>query len=63
VTCFVGPEGGWTAPEIIMLETAGCALVSLSPNTLRFETAALALAVLVQHRREESGRISNPPIP
>jgi 16S rRNA U1498 N3-methylase RsmE len=31
---------------------AGCTFVRLSPNVLRFETAALALAVLVQDRRE-----------
>lgn len=52
VTCLVGPEGGWTAREIHVMVEAGCTFVRLSPNILRFETAALALAVLVQDRRE-----------
>lgn len=53
VTCLIGPEGGWTAPEIAGMEAAGCNFVSLSPNTLRFETAALAAAVLIQDRRAQ----------
>jgi 16S rRNA (uracil1498-N3)-methyltransferase len=39
----VGPEGGWSAKE---LEVAGGA-VSLGPNILRVETAAVAAAVLM----------------
>jgi 16S rRNA (uracil1498-N3)-methyltransferase len=52
VTCLVGPEGGWTSREIQLMADAGCTFVRLSPNILRFETAALALAVLVLDRRE-----------
>jgi 16S rRNA (uracil1498-N3)-methyltransferase len=51
VTCLIGPEGGWTARETEQMTEAGCTFVRLSPNVLRFETAALALAVLVQDRR------------
>lgn len=52
VTGLVGPEGGWTSRETDQMVDAGCTFVRLSPNVLRFETAALALAVLVQDRRE-----------
>lgn len=52
VTGLVGPEGGWTARETDQMAAAGCTFVRLSPNVLRFETAALALAVLVQDRRQ-----------
>ena len=51
VTCLIGPEGGWTARETDLLAEHGCTFVRLSPHVLRFETAALALAVLVQDRR------------
>lgn len=51
ITCLIGPEGGWTARETDLLAEHGSTFVRLSPNVLRFETAALALAVLVQDRR------------
>lgn len=40
----VGPEGGFTAAEIAVATTAGYAPVSLGPEILRIETAAMALA-------------------
>jgi 16S rRNA (uracil1498-N3)-methyltransferase len=52
ITCLIGPEGGWTARETDLMAESGCTFVRLSPNVLRFETAALALAVLVQDRRQ-----------
>jgi 16S rRNA (uracil1498-N3)-methyltransferase len=52
ITCLIGPEGGWTARETEIMADQGCVFVRLSPNVLRFETAALALAVLVQDRRQ-----------
>jgi 16S rRNA (uracil1498-N3)-methyltransferase len=55
VTCLIGPEGGWTARETGLLGEHGCTFVRLSPHVLRFETAALALAVLVQDRRHNPG--------
>jgi 16S rRNA (uracil1498-N3)-methyltransferase len=53
VTCLIGPEGGWTARETELMTESGCTFVRLSPNVLRFETAALAIAVLVQDRRQQ----------
>ena len=47
VRIAIGPEGGWSAKE---LEVAASA-VSLSPNILRVETAAVAAAVLMASHR------------
>jgi 16S rRNA (uracil1498-N3)-methyltransferase len=44
VLTLVGPEGGWTDEEVTSARTAGATPVSLGPNTLRIETAAIALA-------------------
>jgi 16S rRNA (uracil1498-N3)-methyltransferase len=38
---FVGPEGGFTENEIVKAKRARCAIVRLSPLTLRAETAAI----------------------
>lgn len=47
VAIAIGPEGGWSAKE---LEVAA-ATVSLGPNILRVETAAVAAAVLMASHR------------
>lgn len=44
VTFAVGPEGGFTDEEVAMAIEYGAQAVSLGPNILRIETAALALA-------------------
>jgi 16S rRNA (uracil1498-N3)-methyltransferase len=47
VAVFVGPEGGWTDRERAAIAAAGWAAVSLGPEILRAETAAIAaLAIL-----------------
>jgi 16S rRNA (uracil1498-N3)-methyltransferase len=47
VRVLVGPEGGWTEVERLRACAAGWSRVSLGPNILRAETAAIAvLAVL-----------------
>lgn len=49
VTIAVGPEGGWSAPEVASFDRAEFRPASLGPLVLRFETAAIAgLAVLAQ---------------
>jgi 16S rRNA (uracil1498-N3)-methyltransferase len=40
---FVGPEGGFSHAEIAFVESQQAQLVSLGPNRLRAETAALAM--------------------
>lgn len=50
VLLLCGPEGGWDPREREAAATAGCLPVSLGPQILRAETAALAaLAVLSAH--------------
>lgn len=44
VLAFVGPEGGWTDEETRWILDAGAIPVSLGPNILRIETAAISLA-------------------
>ncbi len=49
VRVFVGPEGGWTRPEIAML-TPAATLVTLGAPTLRADAMALvAIAALFTH--------------
>lgn len=57
LTVAVGPEGGLTSAERRCFSEAGFELVSLSPATLRFETAAVvaaaaAAAVLTDEENE-----------
>lgn len=42
VSLLVGPEGGWTGQERAEIAEAGWAAVSLGPQILRAETAAIA---------------------
>jgi 16S rRNA (uracil1498-N3)-methyltransferase len=43
----VGPEGGFSVPEVDAAGGDGWQIVSLGPRILRIETAAIALASLV----------------
>ncbi|HEX6089149.1 MAG TPA: RsmE family RNA methyltransferase [Gemmatimonadales bacterium] len=47
ITVLIGPEGGFTTPERSAAIAAGWTPVSLGPNVLRFETAAIAAAAHV----------------
>lgn len=50
---LIGPEGGFTADEIARLTFAlDAAPVCLAPSILRFDTAAIAAAVLTGDRRD-----------
>ena len=46
-----GPEGGFTAAEVLRAEEMGFHPVSLGPRILRAETAVLAAVAIVQHLR------------
>jgi 16S rRNA (uracil1498-N3)-methyltransferase len=46
---LVGSEGGWTDEELAIAREAGWTIVTLGGRTLRAETAAIAVAVLLQH--------------
>ena len=43
----IGPEGGWNAFELALLETHGFHRVGLGPRTLRVDTACTALLAIV----------------
>jgi 16S rRNA (uracil1498-N3)-methyltransferase len=43
----IGPEGGWTNQEVQQFSRAGWTLVTLGPNILRAETAAIAALAVV----------------
>ena len=45
----VGPEGGWNAFELDLLETRGFLTIGMGPRTLRSDTACVALITLA-HR-------------
>ena len=47
VLLAVGPEGGWNAFELSMLESRGFQAVSMGPRTLRSDTACVALLSIV----------------
>jgi len=49
VTALVGSEGGWSDDEIAAARAAGWIIVTLGGRTLRAETAAIAVTVLLQH--------------
>ena len=49
LTALVGSEGGWTDQELTMARQAGWTIVTLGGRTLRAETAAIAVASLLQH--------------
>ena len=49
VTAIVGAEGGWTDEEIERARAAGWRIVTLGGRTMRAETAAIAVAALIQH--------------
>jgi 16S rRNA (uracil1498-N3)-methyltransferase len=52
----VGPEGGFTEAERGLLLSQGFTPVRLGPHTLRFETAAIAAAVLADALRSGEDR-------
>ena len=46
---LIGPEGGFTEEEIKETESKGFVKTSISKNTLRIETAAIAVAAIINH--------------
>jgi 16S rRNA (uracil1498-N3)-methyltransferase len=49
MTALVGSEGGWVDEELETARQAGWTIITLGGRTLRAETAAIAVAVLLQH--------------
>jgi 16S rRNA (uracil1498-N3)-methyltransferase len=44
---LVGPEGGWSEKDIALMKTSGVHVVSLGTQTLRAETAGVAISSLL----------------
>lgn len=47
VALYIGPEGGWTADELAVLDARGALRCSLGPRLMRVETAAIVAAAQV----------------
>ena len=47
VLIAIGPEGGWNAFELALLQTRGFRPVGLGPRPLRVDTACTALLAIV----------------
>ena len=45
---LVGPEGGWSRPELDLAKERSLTVFGLGPRTMRTETAAIAAATLMQ---------------
>jgi 16S rRNA (uracil1498-N3)-methyltransferase len=50
LTAIIGSEGGWSDEELDQARAANVPIVTLGGRVLRAETAAIAVAVLLQHR-------------
>ena len=50
LTAVVGPEGGWEPGEIVAAKEAGAEIITLGGRIMRAETAAIAVAAILQHR-------------
>jgi 16S rRNA (uracil1498-N3)-methyltransferase len=50
ITAIIGSEGGWSDEELDQARAAGARIVTLGGRILRAETAAIAVAALLQHR-------------
>jgi 16S rRNA (uracil1498-N3)-methyltransferase len=50
ITAVIGPEGGWDDSEIELATQEGFRIITFGGRILRAETAAISIAVLLQHR-------------
>ena len=58
VLLAVGPEGGWNAFELELLDTHGFTRVGLGPRTLRADTACTALLAIAHAAMRSWGRLN-----
>ncbi|HSK74737.1 MAG TPA: RsmE family RNA methyltransferase, partial [Pyrinomonadaceae bacterium] len=50
ITAVIGSEGGWEDSEIYSAKENGFQIITLGDRILRAETAAIAIAAILQHR-------------
>jgi 16S rRNA (uracil1498-N3)-methyltransferase len=55
VLVAVGPEGGWSEPEVQRAREAGFTVVRLGPRILRTDTAGIAALAVLQNRWGDLG--------
>ena len=60
VVWCIGPEGGFTEPELTAIRAAGFRPVALSRSVLRYETAALAALAITAQARLASPQSGSP---
>ena len=60
IVILIGPEGGFSAAEAELAKSRGFHLVSLGPNILRTETAALAALSMILYETMTKDQTSNP---
>lgn len=61
IMIMLGPEGGFTDPEIQQIRQGGFTTAGLGPRILRAETATLAASVLIQYLHGDMGLILGKP--
>jgi 16S rRNA (uracil1498-N3)-methyltransferase len=59
IVVLIGPEGGFSAAEAAMAQEKGFHAVSLGPNVLRTETAAVAVLSMILYETSTNDQITN----
>jgi len=60
IVVLIGPEGGFSSAEADLAKGKGFHLVSLGPNILRTETAAVAALSMILYETSTNNQITNP---
>ena len=50
INIFIGPEGGFSQDEVLLLKKQNCINIKLGPRILRTETAPLAIFAILQYK-------------
>lgn len=50
INVFIGPEGGFSQDEVLLLKKQNCINIQLGPRILRTETAPLAIIAILQYK-------------
>ena len=50
INVFIGPEGGFSQDEVLLLKKQNCINIKLGPRILRTETAPLAIIAIFQYK-------------
>jgi 16S rRNA (uracil1498-N3)-methyltransferase len=59
IIVLIGPEGGFSAAEAAMAQEKGFRAVSLGPNILRTETAAVAVLSMILYETSTNNQVPN----